>query len=374
MKIVWFSWKDIGHPQAGGAEIVSHNIRLRLAREGHEVHLITAFYNGSKNKEFTEGFYTHRIGNRYSVYPRAIQYFKQSLLDNTSVVIDEMNTIPFLTPLFIRKKNIRHMLLTYQLARKVWFYQIIPPVSFIGYLLEPVYLYIMRNIYTRVATESKSTKLELVRLGFRSNTIDTFRVGMALKPLKKLAKKSPYSPVLFFGALRPMKRPLEAIRAFEIARDYLPDISMQIAGNDADNYAEKIRDYVRNSRHHEAIKILGGVSKTTKSELMKNAKVILTTSVKEGWGLIVTEANSQGTPAIVYDVSGLKDSVIDKKTGIISKQNPKDMAKSIIEIYSNQNSYESLRSNALEHSRQYTFEASYNDFYDIIMRVHGKKD
>ena len=56
------------------------------------------------------------------------------------------------------------------------------------------------------------------------------------------------------------------------------------------------------------------------------------TSVKEGWGLIVTEAGSQGTPAIVYDVDGLRDIVVESETGVIfnSKNKPEELAKKII--------------------------------------------
>ena len=38
-------------------------------------------------------------------------------------------------------------------------------------------------------------------------------------------------------------------------------------------------------------------------------------SLAEGWGLTVLEANSVGTPAVAYDVPGLRDSVRDKMTG-----------------------------------------------------------
>ena len=54
---------------------------------------------------------------------------------------------------------------------------------------------------------------------------------------------------------------------------------------------------------------------------MRQASVILVTSVKEGWGLVVTEANSQCTPAIVYDVDGLRDSVQNGKTGVVVANN-----------------------------------------------------
>ena len=54
------------------------------------------------------------------------------------------------------------------------------------------------------------------------------------------------------------------------------------------------------------VTLFGRTSDDQKLDLMRRASVMVSTGVKEGWGLIVTEANSMGTPAIVYDVDGLR--------------------------------------------------------------------
>lgn len=374
MHIVWFSWKDISHPQAGGAEVVSHNLRVRLAQDGHTVHLITARYGHSLSEEIVEGVHIHRIGGRYSVYIKAHLYFRKKLKNSIDTVIDEMNTLPFFTPIAIREKNLTHILLTYQLARKVWFYQMIFPLSLIGYLLEPLYLYLLKNRYKIIVTESESTKTELTKYGFNSKKIKVFRVGMDLQPIKYLDVKKSSTTILFFGALRPMKRPLDAIKAFEFARDKIPDLIMQVAGNNSDPYAKKIQKYIEFSRHKDAINIIGSVTLKQKKQLMQEATLLLATSIKEGWGLIVTEANSQGTPAIAYNVSGLNDSVIHDETGKLSSENPRAMAAAIVDLLKNKKEYDKLRKSAYNNSKQFTFTTSYNDFSVIINGAHDKKN
>ena len=99
---------------------------------------------------------------------------------------------------------------------------------------------------------------------------------------------------------------------------------------------------------------------------MKNATLIIVTSIKEGWGLIVTEANSQGTPAIVYNSDGLRDSVIKNVTGKVVERNPGAMAQAILNVTSNDAAYEKLRHAAWEHSKQFTNDNSYMDFKKII--------
>lgn len=358
MNILWFSWKDISHPEAGGAETVSHEIMLRLVKDGHKVKLITSRYPNAEEQAIIDGIQIYRTGSRYSVYLKALLYYKKNLQNWEDIVIDEMNTIPFLSAIYTKPK--KRILLAYQLARKVWFYQMIFPFSVIGYLLEPILLRITSSYYPLAVTESLSTKNDMGRYGF--DKVNVFSIGMALKPTNGITTKKDLSTILSLGAIRPMKRTLEAIKAFEFARDKNSNLNMIIAGDDSSKYARKVKKYANNSRHREAIDIKGRVSAKERKHLMKKAAIILVTSIKEGWGLIVTEANSQGTPAIVYDVDGLRDSVQDRVTGIITPdRNPKLMADAIIKTLGS-DTYETMRKNAHKKSKEYSFDSSYNSF------------
>jgi hypothetical protein len=42
---------------------------------------------------------------------------------------------------------------------------------------------------------------------------------------------------------------------------------------------------------------------------MAESHLLVATSVREGWGLVVSEAAALGTPTVAYDVDGLRDSV-----------------------------------------------------------------
>ena len=43
----------------------------------------------------------------------------------------------------------------------------------------------------------------------------------------------------------------------------------------------------------------------------------MSTSLKEGWGLTVIEANACGTPSVAADVPGLRDAVREGETGLL---------------------------------------------------------
>ena len=244
MNIVWFSWKDEGHPSAGGAEAVSGELRRRLAKDGHSVRLVTAQYKAGPEHETVDGVEIHRKGGRFSVYWHAYKYFKGHLQLWPDVVIDEMNTIPFGCAFYVKKRTI---LLAYQLARRVWFYQMVFPWSLMGYLLEPFYLFVLSRKYKEALTESESTKRDLARYGFRPENVEVFRVGLSLDPITKLGAKEKHHQVLSLGAVRPMKRTLHAVKGFEVARDSNPELRMVVAGDMSGAYASKVMGYIKAS-------------------------------------------------------------------------------------------------------------------------------
>jgi hypothetical protein len=42
MHILWFNWRDLRNPEAGGAEVYTHEVMKRLAKRGHEMTLFTS--------------------------------------------------------------------------------------------------------------------------------------------------------------------------------------------------------------------------------------------------------------------------------------------------------------------------------------------
>jgi glycosyltransferase involved in cell wall biosynthesis len=163
-----------------------------------------------------------------------------------------------------------------------------------------------------------------------------------------------------------MKRTLDQVKAFELAKSHIPDLQMKIAGDASGPYGRKVLDYIARSPYAKDIDYLGRVDARDKPRLMRSCHLITVTSVKEGWGLIVTEAASQGTPAVVYDVPGLRDSVRHKQTGLVTTDQPAAMAEAIANMLQDQTMYQSLRNAAWEWSKQINFDQSYKDLKQAL--------
>lgn len=361
-KILWFTWKDKKHPQAGGAEIVNEELAKRLIKDGYEVKFIVGGWPGSVAQEIINGYEVIRLGGRWTSYWYAYRYYKKHLKGWADLVIDEINTVPFFAKFYVKEKNI---LFIHQLCREIWFYQMFFPLNWIGYIIEPIYLRLLND--RKVITISNSTKQELQKLGFQD--IQIISEGIEIEPVDNLdtITKYPNPTILSLGSIRAMKRTKDILQAYNLAKQSIPNLELIIAGDSNDPYGQEFLQEIQKSEYKKGIQYLGKVSKQKKIELMQKSHIILVTSVKEGWGLIVTEANSQGTPAIVYDVDGLRDSVIHNQTGLVCTTNtPNNLAQNIAKLFSDQKLYAKLRQEGHKFSQTITFEQSYRDFIKII--------
>jgi glycosyltransferase involved in cell wall biosynthesis len=222
-----------------------------------------------------------------------------------------------------------------------------------------------------VITVSESTKRELVSFGFSDKKIYIISEGIEMSKLENLesVKKFELPTMLAFGSIRPMKRTLDIVKAFELVKKELPMVQLILAGDASGKYGEKVLQYICESEYRSSVIIFGKVLQEKKIELMSRAHVLCVSSVKEGWGLVVSESNSQGTPAVVYDVDGLRDSVRHGETGTVCPESPKFLANAVLELLKERGKYEKIRKNAYEWSKMITFEQSFKDFLKVITKL-----
>ncbi len=370
MKILWFTWKDRTHPLTGGAEVVAHEVASRLVRDGHEVIFIVAGYENCVREEVTSyGYKVVRLGNRYSVYYYAWNYYRAHLRGWADQVIDELNAIPFFAVWYVTEPV---TLLVHHITGTGWLYQISFPLNILGLFLEPVMLLLISH--SHVITVSESTKTELIQANFNAEKISTIPEGIDCPPVATLDQVKKYSDptLLFVGSIRPLKRPTHVVEAFETAKQKIPNLKLKIAGpldDGGTGYGKKFKAAITDSKYADAIEYLGRVSSEEKIKLMQQSHIICVTSRKEGWGLIVTEANSQGTPAIVYNVPGLRDSTRDGITGVICKENtPGSLAQEVELLFGDSKKYSELQKNAWEWSKEFTFEKTYLAFIQALKK------
>src|SRR5207247_769307 len=268
MRILWFNWRDIRNPAAGGAEVFTHEVIRRLAKKGYQITLFASQYPGCAKKETLEDVDIIRDGGRYGVYKKSIEYYRMHREDY-DLIIDEINTRPFLTPKFVTRQRI--IALIHQLAREFWFYETPFPLNYVSYYyLENKWLSYYRN--TPIITVSASSKKDLEELGFKN--IFIVPEGLNVVPLANVPEKELQPTIIFTGRLKRVKLPHHAIKAFSIIKNEIPDARMWVVG---DGY---MMDELKNMNVKDVI-FYGHVNDELKYHLMSRAHVSIVQVVSE---------------------------------------------------------------------------------------------
>lgn len=116
------------------------------------------------------------------------------------------------------------------------------------------------------------------------------------------------------------KDPLGVIQAFKIVKKYVPAAQLVFAGGGAsdDPEGQQVLEEVQESAAGESdihVLLLPPDSHRTINALQRASDIVLQKSVKEGFGLTVTEAMWKGKPVIGGDTGGIRLQVINFNTG-----------------------------------------------------------
>jgi glycosyltransferase involved in cell wall biosynthesis len=360
MNILIFNWRCWKHPWAGGAENYLHEISKRLVRDGHMVTWFVSSGEGLKEREVLDGIAIIRKGGRFSVYIHAfITYIMELRSGDFDVIVDDINGVPFFTPLFVRKRKIA---IIHHLVKGIFFKELPFYSAVLGWLSERMIPIVYKR--TKFVTVSESSKRELEEFGIADievvyNGVDMVQSGNSDKNLRPA--------IIFLGRLKRYKRIDLLIKAYKIVSERVPETELWIVGDgDHRKELEQLAGEMKIKADFS-----GYVDEATKAKLLREAWVFVITSEKEGWGVTVIEANACGTPCIAYDVPGLRDSIIDEETGILVRADGdvEDLAEAIIMVLEDDELRETLSKNALEYAKRFSWDISAEMFERVLMKL-----
>ena len=365
MHILMLSWRDIGNPLGGGAESFLHELGKRLVNKGHSVTLFSSAFPGSSASETRGGIKIIRRGNPWTVHFEAYRWYNKLPADTFDLVIDNFHAIPFFTPLYAKKPVIG---VIHEVTRELWFAETFLPITLIGYLLEPLFFLPYRHRHFLAA--SPSTKEDLLRFGHPKDQITVFFESIDLKPVNRFPKKASFPLLICLSRLSPTKRFEHAIMAMPIVREHVPQAKLLIIGSGKPEYLHKLRTLVRHLHLTRVVKFLGYISEEKKRGLLKKSWLILGTSIREGWGLAITEAASVGTPAVAYNVPGFRNSVRNGKTGIlVTPQKPENLAQAVIKLIRDDRLRHRLALEAIQSAKGRNRQKTANQLLPIFKKI-----
>lgn len=355
-KFIIINWRDILDPKAGGAERYCYEMAQRLVKDGVRVTWISSAFPNSKRTEYYDGIEIVRRGNVFSVYLAMIGEFIGRR--KNAIVLESVNAIPFLSSLFSRKSKtvMIHHLIPYSVFREK-----LGPLAPIAFFLQN---FINPVLYkkARVITNSESTRVELLKQGYRDVNI-----------VKTGVDRGFYNPsikmnyIVAPGPLRPWKNHADIITA--VSR--LPDkYHLFLFGSaETQEFESLLKRTSERLGIRERTHFLGRITEEEKAKLLSISKLSMGASVKEGWGLSNMESQAYGCPVVAYDVAGVRDSVRNNVTGrLVQYGNVNAMVSNALELLED----ESLLRNYSERSKawadNFLWDRCYGEFVATVVR------
>jgi glycosyltransferase involved in cell wall biosynthesis len=356
MKIAIVTWRDIKHPKAGGSELYFHELAKRWVKWGNEVVWLSPKFENCLSEETCDGIRIIRKRGMLSLG------FQAGKLKDVDIIIDVENGVPFFTPLFSKKKKILQI---HHIHKDVWFRELSFPLAVIGWIIETK---IMPIVYrkVRVMTISKSSAEEITREKFTKFQPYIVNPGIEFYKTKKFAK-SKEPTILFLNRIKKYKGVKILLDAVKEINKEKNDIKVLIAGSGDD--LESMKKYAQKNKLNN-VKFLGRISEKKKAELMQKAWIFVNPSFKEGWGIVNIEANYFGTPVLGSDVGGIRDSVVDKKTGLIFPYGDhKALASKIKYLIKNKKILANMSKNGKKWAKNFSWDKKAKEYLNILKKT-----
>jgi glycosyltransferase involved in cell wall biosynthesis len=292
--VLFVAWRDLASPDAGGSEILVDQLAAGTLARGDRVTLLCGGPTGERP------YRVIRNGGTYSQFLRAPAAYVRHLRD-CDLVVEVCNGMPFLAPLWSRKPVV---CLVNHVHADLWPIRFRRPVSTAGRFAENIVMpwAHRQNLFLTV---SSSTSAALTEIGVSPDRIRVICNGVEPAPPPTARSAEPL--FLALGRLAGAKRLDVLLRLWERVRPVTGG-RLLIAGDGP----ERAR---LQAQAGPGVVFTGRVSEAEKHRLLCAAWLLLHPAMIEGWGIVVAEAAVRGTPAVGFRVPGLRDSVVDGRTG-----------------------------------------------------------
>ena len=331
---------------------ISHRLPIAIAAQkmGFEVHIATHFTK-HKNELLEKGFILHSLD---------IKRNSQTPIDIVKNLINFRRKILIIKPHIIHLITIKPILLgsiAVKLIKEN--YNIVISITGLGYIftaqgllsrlrtfcIKMVYRYALSNPRIKVIFQNDSDRNEVCKFANlkQNKTVLIPGSGVDIKKFAPQKKKINPPVILFASRLLKSKGIYEFIEASNLVNNkVIFAIAGKVDKNHNDAITKKELELILRTNN---IEYWGYSNKM--EELLNRCTLLVLPSYREGLPKVIIEAAACGKPVITTNVPGCKDSIINKKTGIlVPLKDSKAIAKAIDKLILNKELCEEFGNNA----------------------------
>lgn len=323
----------------GGGERRYYELTKRLVEQGHEVDILTMKVDGVDDHEQIDGVNIHRIGPVIKEPPIRsksdfIKYLKAVITwikNHNYSIIDAQAYSPLLSGLIASKITKTPLIATIYDTSKNSNDQWIQ-FSKLASIAEKT---LVKLPYTRMLTISNATRNSLINdFNIKNKNINVMYIGVDLKTIDSVeCNEISENRILFVGRLVPHKHVDHLLEILDNIKDKYPGIKLVIVGKGIEK--DNLTRYIKEHDLSDYVEFMQDLSNEELIYQMKLANLLVLPSTREGFGMVLSEANACYTPTIAYASGGVVEVVEDGVSGYLVKPNDKKQLQSKIEYVLN---------------------------------------
>ena len=345
----------------GGVPKRVWEISKRLAQRGHSVHQFGLKYWDGEDTIIKEGVYLHGVcparelygtDGRRSAKPAIYFAFKLlgPLLREKFDIIDCSN-FPYF-PCFPAKAHSivkgSALVITWHEVWGDYWYEYLGRKGIFGKWIEGI----ASHLSNTIVAISENTKRGLLSLGVKGSII-VVPNGIDFEEINAASPAGMKSDIVFVGRLIGNKNVDLLVRAIGIVKQAIPSIKCIIIGDGPER--SRLVELASCLCLEKSVSFLGSVDNCTAFSLLKASKVFVLPSTREGFGIVLLEANACGLPVVTvrHPRNAATDLIIEGENGFLCEFDEKDMAEKIIVALGKA---QGMSVNCLAYSKEYNWD------------------
>jgi glycosyltransferase involved in cell wall biosynthesis len=365
-RVHFVAWRDLDDPEAGGSELHAHHIASLWAAAGIDVTFRTSAVKGADGPLTRQGYRVLRQAGRYGVFPGAAWEGIRMGHREGDALVEIWNGMPFFSPLWYRGPR---LVFLHHVHAEMWGMVLPRHLARLGVTMERR---IAPRAYRgdRIVTLSESSRreiIEMLHLSPERITVSPPGVDARFTPG---GEPAPTPLVVAVGRLVPVKRFDILVRSLAELRERVPDLKAVIIG---EGYARPGLEQLRAELGAESwLDLPGRVEDDELVEWYRKAWVVASTSLREGWGMTLTEAAACGTPAVATAIAGHTDAVLDGESGLLVESTD-DMTGALERVLTDEVLRSRLSRGALARARWFTWGSAARRSLEALAEETGRR-
>lgn len=362
----------------GGAEKRIYEIGTRLANRGHDVHIFSLGFwmnteeFASKTTIKYEGITYHSVGKPMDLYTekntrsiREALYFARCVLTNAKLSdfdIVDCQGFPYFSCYASKVKNRKKLVITLHEVWNDYWYEYLGKLGFFGKIIEKGIFHLTKNFIC----VSQLTFENMLKNKHPDNAT-IIANGVNTEEITYVTPSDDYNDVIFAGRLIPEKHIDLIINAINHVKKVHPYVKCKIVG---DGPSKEYLKSLTSSLDLENNISFGDFFENHDDlySVIKSSGALILPSKREGFGIIVIEANACGVPVITLNnpMNAAKD-LIDEDNGWIIEDDSEELAGIIIQIIE-----DGISSDKRNSCREYAKEFDWNHLTSLTEKYYSE--